>query len=133
MARAGKRSSSGCPLLDQALALDAGGREAEAIPLYRRAIARGLSGEKLHTALVCLGSSLRTVGQAHQAVRVLQRARKVFPGDVPVILFLALAHWDNGQRELAIRQLGDALIKESKQRRLASFRGVLGRKYHRIR
>lgn len=127
------RSSSALAALTEALSLDAAGCEKQAIPLYRLALARGLANEDLHTALIGLGSSLRTVGKTAAAISTLRKARRLFPRDVVVIMFLALAHYDAGQRDLAIRQLGDALLKESKQPRLAGYRRVLGRKYHALR
>ncbi|HVS72899.1 MAG TPA: tetratricopeptide repeat protein [Phycisphaerae bacterium] len=120
-------------LLEEAVGLDGRGREGEAIGVYRRAIAEGLKGERLHAALVGLGSSLRTVGDARGAVRVLDKARREFPGDPVVMMFLALAHWDAGERALAVRQLGDLVLKESRDRRLAGYRGVLGGKFHLVR
>ena len=49
------------------------------------------------------------------------------------LLFLALAHYDAGQQSLVIRQLGDALLKECKQKNLEPYRSVLARKYHALR
>ena len=124
---------SAAALLKKALALDAAGQERQAIPLYRRAIARGLTGDDLHTALVCLGSSLRSIGQLAASVRTLRKARTLFPRDPAVMLFLALSHFDAGQHELALRQLADALLKESTDARLLPYRRVLFRKYHAVR
>jgi len=125
--------TSATTLLQQALTLDANSHEQKAIPLYRRAISLGLSNKDLHTALICLGSSLRTIGQAHAAIRTLQKARKLFPSDPAITLFLALAHYDARQPDLAIRQLADTLLKESKHPSLAPYRPVLKRKYHALR
>ena len=126
-------SSSSLAALKEAMSLDAAGREKQAIPLYRLALARGLANENLHTALIGLGSSLRTVGKTAAAIATLRKARRLFPRDLVVIMFLALAHYDAGQRDLVIRQLGDALLNESKQPRLADYRRVLARKYHALR
>jgi cyanophycin synthetase len=126
-------SSSATAALTEALSLDAAGREKQAIPLYRLALARGLANEDLHTALIGLGSSLRTVGNTQAAITTLRKARRLFPRDRVVIMFLALAHYDAGQRDLVIRQLGDALLNESVQPRLARYRRVLSRKYHALR
>jgi tetratricopeptide (TPR) repeat protein len=120
-------------LLQHALSLDRKGHEREAISYYRRAIARGLSGMELHTALVCLGSSLRTVGQTDASIRTLRRSRRLFPRDVTITLFLALANHDAGRYDLALRQLGDALLKESNEPNLQPYRAVLQRKYHGLR
>jgi cyanophycin synthetase len=119
--------------LTEALSLDAAGHEKQAIPLYRLALARGLANEDLHTALIGLGSSLRTIGKTPAAITTLRKARRLFPGDLVVVMFLALAHYDAGQQDLVIRQLGDALLKESTQPRLSRYRRVLARKYHALR
>jgi len=127
------KSPSALAALKEALSLDAAGHEKQAIPLYRLALARGLANEDLHTALVGLGSSLRTAGQTSAAITTLRKARKLFPRDIVVMMFLALAHYDAGQRDLVIRQLADALLNESTQPRLAPYRRVLARKFHALR
>ena len=127
------KSSSALEALTDALSLDAASREKQAIPLYRLAIARGLANEDLHTALIGLGSSLRTVGNTPAAITTLRKARRLFPRDIVVIMFLALAHYDAGQCDLVIRQLADALLNESTQPRLTRYRRVLARKYHALR
>ena len=60
-----------------ASAHDRRGEEAEAIPFYRRALALGLDGENRKGALLGLGSSLRNVGQAAEAVELLQPVGRV--------------------------------------------------------
>ena len=121
-------------LLREALALDAAGNERAAIPLYRRALAtRALSPNDQRDALICLGSSLRTTGQFKSSIRTLQQARKLHPRDPAITLFLALAHYDNNQPALALRQLADMLLKESKNPALAPYRETLARKYHALR
>ena len=127
------QSLSAKTLLGHAFSHDAAGREAKAIPFYRRAIARGLSRADLRDALIGLGSSLRSVGQTRAAIRTLQKARTLFPRDPAVVLFLALAHASAGQHALALRQVADALLRESKNPLLAPYRKVLGRKFHGLR
>jgi cyanophycin synthetase len=126
-------SRSAQAALAEALSVDAAGHEKQAIPLYRQALASGLAGDDLHTALVGLGSSLCTVGKTQAAITTLRKARRLFPSDIVVIMFLALAHYDAGQRDLVIRQLGNALVNESTQPRLKRYRRVLARKYHALR
>jgi cyanophycin synthetase len=128
-----RKSSPAQTELAHALRLDAAGREKQAIPLYRRALAAGLRPDDEHTALVCLGSSLHAIGKTQSAITTLRKARRLFPRDVVVIMFLALAHCDANQRDLAVRQLGDALLNESTQPRLRRYRSVLSRKYHALR
>jgi tetratricopeptide (TPR) repeat protein len=120
-------------LFQQALALDARGHEKDAIPLYRNAIRQGLSRDNFRHALIGLGSSLRAVGQTSAAIRILRQARREFPRDPAIILFLALAHSDAGQHKLVIRQLADLLLNESEHPSLAPYRAVLKRKFHSVR
>jgi tetratricopeptide (TPR) repeat protein len=120
-------------LLKEALALDAASNERAAIPLYRRAISQGLNPKDLHTALIGLGSSLRTVGEVPASIRTLQKARNLFPNDPAITLFLALSHRDAGQTDLALRQLADMLLKESRNNSLTPYREVLKQKYHALR
>jgi hypothetical protein len=119
--------------LKSASALDARGGEVEAIPLYLRAIRLGLKGEELRDAMVCLGSSLRTVGKIAAARRILLAARRRFPGDPVVILFLALVEYDAGNLSLVIRQLGYLCTEKPSDPGVAKYRAVLRRKFHALR
>jgi Flp pilus assembly protein TadD len=120
-------------LLESAFQLDNRGKEAQAIPLYRQAIRAGLSGAALRDAMVCLGSSLRTIGQLAAARRILLKARKQFPGDPVVVLFLALVEHDAGHVPLALRQVAHLYLSTSADPGVAKYRAVLGRKFHAAR
>lgn len=120
-------------ILESAFALDRAGKERQAIPFYRQALRMGLSQSQTRDALTCLGSSLETVGELRAAIQVLQRARRMFPQDEVVTLFLALAHARAGQWDLACRQLADRLMKLSSDREILVYRPVLSRKYHALR
>jgi Flp pilus assembly protein TadD len=124
---------NGSALLESAFDLDRRGKEAHAIPLYRQAIRAGLHGESLRDAMVCLGSSLRTVGQLTAARRILLKARKQFPGDPVVVLFLALVEHDAGHIPLALRQVAHLYLSTSTNPDVAKYRAVLGRKFHAAR
>jgi len=86
------------------------GREDKAIPYYRQAIDEGLDGEDLQECLVCLGSSLRVVGQAAEAVEVLEEAAEDFPEDNSGKVFLALAYYSNGLHREAVQLLLELLL-----------------------
>lgn len=116
--------------LRSALALDRRGNEGAAIPLYRRAIRLGLQGDSLRDALVCLGSSLRSVGEIAAAKRILLKGRRQFPGDPVVILFLSLVEHDAGSPSLAVRQLASLYLGTTTDRGVAKYRSVLRRKFH---
>ncbi|MBC9943839.1 tetratricopeptide repeat protein [Leucobacter sp. cx-328] len=79
------------------------GLEAEAIPLYMSALAAGLDGEHKPQALIQLGSSLRNVGRADEAVDLLteQESNEV-TGDAAQA-FLALALHTAGNPDEALR------------------------------
>ncbi len=115
--------------LHSALALDRRGREAQAIPLYQRALRLGLKGLALRDAFVCLASSLRDVGKSRAALAQLLRAQSRFPNDKVVRLFLALAYHDLGQKTKALKLLAMAYLDDAKDRDLKSYRSALHRKY----
>ncbi|RIJ56946.1 hypothetical protein DZF99_04715, partial [Clavibacter phaseoli] len=99
-------------LFELACAHDFVGREAEAVPLYRAALAGGLGPEHEPLAVIQLASSLRNVGEPEQAVALLE----AMPDDAHAPgrdAFLALALHDAGRPTealaLALRQLAPAL------------------------
>jgi tetratricopeptide (TPR) repeat protein len=94
----------GAAVFRYADALDAAGREAEAIPVYRRALSTGLPDELAYRAMVQVGSSLRLIGQAGEAVAVHRQALARWPGRVANWPFLALALHDTGRPAEALGQ-----------------------------
>lgn len=85
------------------------GRESEAVPLYRRALERGLDDSRRSQAYVQLASSLRNTGQPEEAVLLLeQMERDALVGDAPQA-FLALALFDAGRPGDALRVALSAL------------------------
>lgn len=56
---------------EQACAWDSTGHSDKAVPLYREALARGLSGYKGRRARIQLASSLRNTGRAEEGVKLL--------------------------------------------------------------
>jgi hypothetical protein len=56
---------------EQACAWDSTGHSDRAVPLYREALARGLSGYKGRRAKIQMSSSLRNVGRAEEGVALL--------------------------------------------------------------
>ncbi len=71
--------------------LDYQGREADAVAPYRLAQELGLSGDDLPRLYVQLGSTLRNVGEAWEAVRLLEEGRERFPDHAAIRAFHALA------------------------------------------
>jgi tetratricopeptide (TPR) repeat protein len=56
---------------ERACAWDSTGRSDEAVPLYREALARGLSGHRGRRTRIQLSSSLRNIGQPEAGVELL--------------------------------------------------------------
>jgi hypothetical protein len=96
--------ASAVGLFERAASLDSTGHADRAVPLYRQALARGLSGERRRRAVIQLASSLRNVGRPEESVALL-RAELDAPSDRlddAVRAFLALALVDTGrEREAA--------------------------------
>lgn len=86
------------------------GEEEMAIPYYRRAIAAGLDGSDLQECLVCLGSTLRIVGENVEAITILEQAVDEFPERNSGRVFLALAQYSNGEADLAVGTLLSVLL-----------------------
>ncbi|WP_243885028.1 tetratricopeptide repeat protein [Cellulomonas fengjieae] len=96
-------------LMEWAGAHDFVGLEAEAIPLYREAIAAGLDPEREARAVLQLASSLRNVGQPDAAVELLQATAGHPAVGAARDAFLALALLDAGQPGAALRVALEAL------------------------
>src|SRR6185369_6644024 len=71
-------------------AFDSAGREHEAIPLYRQALAKGLSGDYLPGFYLQMASTLRNIGELAEAVTILEAACRQYPERPSLKLFLAL-------------------------------------------
>lgn len=82
---------------------DALGEEAAAIPLYRDALARGLTDPHHTQAVIQLASSLRNVGDASGAVALLQRVTREDPLFDSARAFLSLALYSDGKPARALR------------------------------
>jgi cyanophycin synthetase len=102
--RAAAAPDDGAAAFGYASALDAADREAEAIPMYRRALECGLPGELEYRARVQLGSSLRLTGQVAEAVAVHRDVSARWPDRPANRLFLALALLDAGAPREAVRE-----------------------------
>ncbi len=79
------------------------GRESDAIPLYQKALADGLSGDKRPQAIIQLASSLRNVGDARAAIDLLEDCGPDTVTGSAAQAFLALALHDVGRHEAALQ------------------------------
>lgn len=104
---------------------DVMGEEEMAIPYYRRAIAAGLEGSDLQECLVCLGSTLRVVGENDDAVAILEQAVDEFPGRNSSRVFLALAYYSNGEANLAVSTLLSLLLETTSDEDILGYADAL--------
>ncbi|TAN04317.1 MAG: tetratricopeptide repeat protein [Rhodanobacteraceae bacterium] len=91
-------------LFELASSNDSTGCEAQAAPLYRRALEAGLTGVRRRRAAIQLASTLRNLGQVEESIALLraERGRTTDELDDAVDAFLALALADGGQEREAI-------------------------------
>ena len=134
LARIGRLAAELAPddpraLYERASAFDAVGRESEAVPLYRRALERGLDPERHRRAVIQLASSLRNVGAPEEAAALLaaELAARSDELDDAVRAFLALALADSGQERAATAVALTALAPHlpAYERAVASYAAVL--------
>ena len=91
-------------------AYDFAGYEAQAIPLYRKAMQLGLSGDDLPRVYIQLGSSLRNIEQFEEAAQVLREGVQRFPQHKALRMFYALALYSAGRHWQAMVELNDMLL-----------------------
>ena len=88
---------------EHAYALDRLGREAEAVPLYRRALAAGLHDPHRTRARIQLASSLRVLHRPQEALAELDEVLATTPSSAAAA-FRALALRDLGRHDEALQQ-----------------------------
>lgn len=108
-------------------ALDAAGREREAIEGYRKALAAGLREPHRHRARIQLASSLRVVGEAAEAYDLLSELAAERPHSVAVSAFRALAAVDCGRAPEAVADLIDTLLHHAGDEDTLSYQRALHR------
>ena len=96
-----------------------------AIPYYRRAIDAGLAGPDRQECLICLGSSLRVAGEHDEAVETLEQAADEFPNNNSGRVFLALAHYSNGDPDLAVGTLLAVLLETTQDPDILTYADTL--------
>lgn len=87
------------------------GKEAEAVPLYRLALDRGLSGPRRPQCVIQLASSLRNVGELDAAISLLQECGADETTGDAAQAFLALVLFDAARYDDALRVALVALAK----------------------
>lgn len=96
-----------------------------AIPYYRRAIDAGLDGADRQECLICLGSSLRVIGETEEAVETLEQASDEFPSNNSGRVFLSLAHYSNGDPDLAVSGLLAILLETTRDPDILAYADAL--------
>ena len=96
-----------------ACAYDSTGHSDQAAPLYREALASGLTGLRRRRAVIQLASSLRNLGQVDQSVALLSAERTAGSDELDdaVTGFLALALADVGREREALSLTLQALAR----------------------
>ena len=91
-------------LFERAAALDSTGHSDRAVPLYRQALERGLTGGRRRRAVIQLASSLRNIDRPRESVALLEAELDAGSDhlDDAVRAFLALALTDVGREREAV-------------------------------
>jgi tetratricopeptide (TPR) repeat protein len=118
-------------LFELASAHDSTSHEAEAAPLYRKALEAGLSGVRRRRAVIQLASTLRNLDRAEESVAMLRAERETGSDalDDAVVAFLALALVDTGREREAVALALTALSRHLPRynRSLANYAKALTR------
>lgn len=101
------------------------GYEREAVPFYERAIDLGLPAGDLESALLGLGSTLRSLGRYPESLEVLDRAVAEFPENRALEVFHAMARYNNGQTKEATETLLRLLIATTSDPGIRSYQPAL--------
>ena len=124
-------SGSAIALFERAAARDSTGHPDLAVPLYRAALATGLTGLRRRRAVIQMASSLRNLGHAAEAVALLSAERDAtsdeLDGAVRAFLTLALADLGREREALAISLTALSHYLPRYNRSLARYAGELTR------
>jgi tetratricopeptide (TPR) repeat protein len=101
------------------------GFEREAVPFYERAIANGLDGDQLRSALLGLGSTYRALGEYQNAIATLQRGLEQFPEGREFSTFLAIAYYNVGEYNQAVKLLLHNLVETTQDSNIQQYRRAL--------
>jgi hypothetical protein len=116
-------------LFELACAQDSTGHSDIAVPLYSRALDKGLEGIRRRRAVIQMSSSLRNLGNSQEAAVLLEKEMQAGSDELDGAVrgFLALALADVGQERLALSHALQALAKllPRYNRSLASYAAAL--------
>ena len=112
-------------VFELASALDAVGREVEAVSLYHLALEGGLREPHRHRAQIQAASSHRNLGRPDAALHLLDEVDAFYPGSASVAALRALALFDSGQVHEALANLVDALLDHAADEDSTAYRRAL--------
>jgi cyanophycin synthetase len=124
-ALAEEHPGDGRVVFEYAGTFDSAGREDEAVPLYREALASGLREPYRHRAQLQLASSLRNLGRLDEAEEVVDEVVSRYPNSVGAAMFRALVLYDSGRSGEALRDLLTSLATSSTDDDVARYRRAL--------
>lgn len=101
------------------------GRETQAIPLYQKAIALGLSETSLRGAWLGLGSSYRSTGQYAEALAAFEQGQARFPDANEFRVFSAMARYNLGQHKEGMETLLRVLAETTADPALVIYRRAM--------
>lgn len=120
---------SGIADFERACSFDSTGHSDRAVPLYRRALTAGLTGERRRRAVIQLSSSLRNLGRPEESVALLTAELEAGSDqlDDAVKVVLALALTDLGREREAVSLVIGALAPHLPryQRSMANYAKLL--------
>lgn len=90
------------------------GKEDEAIPLYKEALALGISGSFRIKTLIQMGSTYRNLGKFDESKQVLELAVKESGGDSAAVIFLSMTLFSSGEAGKAALLALRHIYKEDK-------------------
>ncbi|MCK2082682.1 tetratricopeptide repeat protein [Aeromonas sp. 3925] len=104
---------------------DMQGREAQAIPLYQKAITLGLGEASLRGAWLGLGSSYRCTGQYAEALATFDEALARFPDATEFRVFRAMTSYNLGRHKEGMETLLGVLAETTADPALVPYRRAM--------
>ncbi|MFM5587615.1 tetratricopeptide repeat protein [Aeromonas rivipollensis] len=104
---------------------DMQGREAQAIPLYQKAIRLGLGEASLRGAWLGLGSAYRCTGQYAEALATFDEALARFPDATEFRVFRAMTSYNMGHHKEGMEVLLGVLAETSTDPALVPYRRAM--------
>lgn len=101
------------------------GQEAAAVGHYTAAIAAGLSGDRLRSAYLGLGSTYRALGAYTEALGTLDEGVRRYPDALELRVFRAMALYNAGRAKEAVETLLRVIAQATSDAELASYREAI--------